>query len=378
MPAIRIFMSYRHHDSLDDVYAILQKLNNFFGDTAIVSDNLGMPAQANIGQWIEKTIQSCDVVLLMIGENWSTLTDAGGNSKLFNPADAVLLEIACAFKYKKRIIPCILPGGAIPAAEDLPDIIKDLVYINAAVIPPTSAETDWGGVLAQVINSIEKAFRFYTDKLFWLLVFAWPVVISIITFFCSMVISKIGGKFGIILPPVRHAGFYYLATGIVWTGMYALKTATDYTAGQTGIFFIPFEPLKFIFYGGQDLLCAVFLGFPLNIFFAWLMADAVAFIAFKYVHISFELYFLVAYVFANYILLSLFSSSFAGNGRGDRNYEKLFPAKPRAKNAAFDESVLGKKIHALVTNDRNFKSGIEKKIKQAWLEKNAEGVRRGL
>lgn len=128
MSAIRIFMSYHHTYSLDNVYAIQQKLKFFFGNRAIMSDNLSLPVQANIEQWIEKTIQSCDVVLMMIGKNWLTLNDAGGNSKLGNPSDTVLLEIAGAFKYEKRIIPCILLGGTIPVEGHLPD--KELQTIN--------------------------------------------------------------------------------------------------------------------------------------------------------------------------------------------------------------------------------------------------------
>ncbi|MGC4035210.1 MAG: TIR domain-containing protein [Chitinophagaceae bacterium] len=378
MSAIRIFISYRHNDSLDDVYAILQMLKKFFGDTAIVSDNMSKPAEANLYDWIDKTIQSSDVILLMIGKNWLTSTDAEGNSKSFNSSDAVFLEIACAFKYKKRIIPCILPGGAIPTEGQLPDLISDLAYINAALIPPKPTEIEWSGVIAQIINSIEITFRYYKDKSFWLLVCVWPIMISIISFLSEIVVGKLLGKFGIILQQNKYAGLYYIVSGIVWMGIYARKTAAGYTPGRRNIFFLPIQPFRFIFQSVGEFFESIFLGFPLNIFFVWLMTNTVAFFVFKYLGTGFELSFLVTYAIANYILLTLFSSNVAGNGRSYQNYEKLFPVKQRPNFVRFNRRSPIERLETMFPADSKYMIELQKKGKQAWLEQNAQAVSRGL
>ena len=46
---------------------------------------------------IEAAIESIEVVLALIGHDWSTVTDASGQRRLDNPGDFVRLELATAF-----------------------------------------------------------------------------------------------------------------------------------------------------------------------------------------------------------------------------------------------------------------------------------------
>jgi TIR domain len=92
-------------------------------------------------QAIKEAIASCDVLLAVIGRNWLVSEDSGVRW-LENPNDPVRLEIATALARQVRVIPVLVQGATMPAAEALPDDLKGLARRQAVELRDTRWEAD--------------------------------------------------------------------------------------------------------------------------------------------------------------------------------------------------------------------------------------------
>lgn len=81
---------------------------------------------------ISGAIRQCPVVLAIIGPQWLTITDEAGRRRLDLDDDPVRLELESALETPStRVIPVLVEGTPMPAAEDLPDSLQKLHYRNA-------------------------------------------------------------------------------------------------------------------------------------------------------------------------------------------------------------------------------------------------------
>ena len=83
-------------------------------------------------QVLQERLASCDVMLALIGPDWLDIRDASGNRRLNSPADFVRQEVAAALKRNIPVTPVLVRGAQIPAAEQLPDDLKDLAFRTAS------------------------------------------------------------------------------------------------------------------------------------------------------------------------------------------------------------------------------------------------------
>ncbi len=80
---------------------------------------------------INKAVSSCDVLLAMIGPRWLTAIDKNGRRRVDDANDYVRLEIAAALSRDIRVIPVLVGGVSMPAAEELPDELVGLARRQA-------------------------------------------------------------------------------------------------------------------------------------------------------------------------------------------------------------------------------------------------------
>src|SRR6202040_773241 len=73
---------------------------------------------------------SRDPRLVLIGRDWADVKDEEGRPRLHNPGDFVRLEIEAALKRDIVVTPILVQGAHMPAPEQLPADIRDLVYRN--------------------------------------------------------------------------------------------------------------------------------------------------------------------------------------------------------------------------------------------------------
>ena len=64
--------------------------------------------EEDFAEVLERALDSADVLLAMIGPQWSSITDAQGNRRLDDPNDFVRLEIATALRGEIRVVPVLV------------------------------------------------------------------------------------------------------------------------------------------------------------------------------------------------------------------------------------------------------------------------------
>jgi hypothetical protein len=57
---------------------------------------------------IERAIGSCDILLVIIGREWTTCKDQAGRRRLDDPNDFIRLEITTALSRSVRVIPTLV------------------------------------------------------------------------------------------------------------------------------------------------------------------------------------------------------------------------------------------------------------------------------
>ena len=102
-----IFLSYRR----DDAFAanwLAKRLIKSFGRDQVFVDVESIPAGENFPKAIRSAVQSCDVLLAVIGPQWVDATNEKGIRRLDDPADFVRLEIEAALNRRIRVIPVLI------------------------------------------------------------------------------------------------------------------------------------------------------------------------------------------------------------------------------------------------------------------------------
>lgn len=127
----RIFISYRRDDSAVHARALYADLATAFGARHVFYDVEGIDYGDAFASVIDKRIQACNVVVVVIGPQWMTLAGADGQPRIAAPGDYVRHEIAAALRGRRRLIPVMVGGACMPERARLPDDIAGLLDINA-------------------------------------------------------------------------------------------------------------------------------------------------------------------------------------------------------------------------------------------------------
>jgi hypothetical protein len=137
-----VFLSYRREDSAGQARALFQDLTAKLGKGAVFMDVDGIALGRDFREVLQERLATCDLMLVLIGRDWLSGKDASGRRRLDDPADFVRLEIAAALKRNIAITPLLLQGAQMPAAEQLPENIRDLAYRNGFELSHNRWESD--------------------------------------------------------------------------------------------------------------------------------------------------------------------------------------------------------------------------------------------
>ena len=106
-----IFISYRRSDSQGEAGRLFDDLVRQFGKSAVFMDVVGIDAGRDFRRAIEDSVQSCSVLLAMLGPLWLDAADEQGSRRLDNEIDYVRLEIAAALQRDIPVVPVLLRGA---------------------------------------------------------------------------------------------------------------------------------------------------------------------------------------------------------------------------------------------------------------------------
>lgn len=132
----KIFLSYRRDDTAFVCSSIYNNLAERYGANNVYKDIDNIPYGVDFREHIMNSIENCDVVLVLIGSQWLTISDENNNLKIFNQNDLVRLEVETAITNNIKLIPLII-NTKMPIADDLPSSIKSLSYRNGIAIRPS-------------------------------------------------------------------------------------------------------------------------------------------------------------------------------------------------------------------------------------------------
>src|SRR5579862_3711916 len=116
----RVMISYRRQDSLPFAGRLADNLNAEFGSKNVFMDIDSIEPGLNFVQVLERELDSCDVVLAVIGPNWLTASAEGSRSRLHDPNDFVRMELDRALQRNIRIIPVLVGGANLPSSDQIP------------------------------------------------------------------------------------------------------------------------------------------------------------------------------------------------------------------------------------------------------------------
>lgn len=129
---MKIFISYRRADSKYVVDRIRDRLISAYGEDAVFRDIESIPLGLNFSDVLNEATSTCNVMLVVIGQQWAGITDAQGNKRLFDPGDYTRLEVETGLNHKEiLVIPVLVMNATMPGRNDIPESLWDLLFRNA-------------------------------------------------------------------------------------------------------------------------------------------------------------------------------------------------------------------------------------------------------
>lgn len=154
-----IFISYRRDDSGGHTGRLFDALSDRFGGTNVFRDIDDLEPGVDFVDALDKALDQCDVLLVIIGHGWSTATGMAGR-RLEQPDDFVRMEVAKALERNVRVIPVLVAGATMPTTNELPENLRLLARRNAIELSDTRWDYDvgrLGDTLAKVLGITEGA-----------------------------------------------------------------------------------------------------------------------------------------------------------------------------------------------------------------------------
>lgn len=149
-----IFISYRVNDTAGETGRLVDSLKQYFHEDQIFVDIDKIEPGVDFTEAIAKSLESCDVMLAIIGPNWQGVNSTDNSSRINNPNDWVRLEISTALKRNIRVVPVLVDGAELPATDQLPDDLQPLLRRQAYEISNKRWRYDTEELMRFLIKSV--------------------------------------------------------------------------------------------------------------------------------------------------------------------------------------------------------------------------------
>ena len=147
----KVFISYRREDAGGYAGWIHQSLVRRVGEENVSMDLTFTPGSDFVDQ-IRRAVGACDVMLVIIGPRWATISLDGHRPRLEEPDDFVRLEVVTALQRSDlTVIPVLVGGAKMPAPAALPSDAEPLSRRHAFEI----ADTRWDYDIEQLLELVD-------------------------------------------------------------------------------------------------------------------------------------------------------------------------------------------------------------------------------
>jgi TIR domain/WD domain, G-beta repeat len=136
----KIFICYRRGSAGWPASWLADQLTKHFGAESVFQDVESILPGDDFPAEIESAIAACWAFLVVIGKGWLAAEGDSGR-RLDDPRDWVRLELEAALARDVRVIPVLLDGAKMPAADDLPLTVQGLSRKHAVALDPVTRDT---------------------------------------------------------------------------------------------------------------------------------------------------------------------------------------------------------------------------------------------
>ena len=146
-----IFISYRREDSGGHAGRLCDRLTARFGDSRVFMDLQDIEPGQNFARSIEDVITNCECVVAVVGPRWVEALERRSP----DAEDFVRHELAAALARGIPVVPVLVGGARMPAAEDLPAALAPLRHRNAFAV----RDERWDDDVARLGDAIASYVR---------------------------------------------------------------------------------------------------------------------------------------------------------------------------------------------------------------------------
>ncbi len=149
----RIFISYRRNESSGYSRLLCDRLRDAIPNADVFMDVEGIQLGEDWRTALTEHLDVADVVLVLIGREWLTMTDDQGQRRLDDPQDVTRWEVKEALVRDKRVVPVLLEGVPPLDKESLPEPLASLADMQATAIQHETFEAGLETLIAQVTGA---------------------------------------------------------------------------------------------------------------------------------------------------------------------------------------------------------------------------------
>src|SRR5918912_158685 len=153
----RIFVSYRRQEAEWPAGWLFDRLAEHFQGAEVFKDIDSIEPGDDFVEVITSAVQSCDVLLALIGDRWLTMTDDEGRRRIDNPDDFVRIEIEAALERNVRVVPILIYGARMPRPQDVPPSLAGLVRRQALELSVSRFDDDVSRLLRVLDRTLAEA-----------------------------------------------------------------------------------------------------------------------------------------------------------------------------------------------------------------------------
>lgn len=129
-----IFISYRRDDSAGHAGRLQDGLAERFGAGRVFMDVSDLRPGQDFVDALDQALARADCVLAVIGPRWASAVNAAGQRRIDDPNDLVCREIGAGLARQAMVIPVLVHGATMPAAEAMPSALRALARRQAIVL----------------------------------------------------------------------------------------------------------------------------------------------------------------------------------------------------------------------------------------------------
>ncbi len=151
----KIFVSYRRGRTNPYARSVHDRLVERFGKERVFLDVDDIRPGADFTKVIESELETCDVLLAVVGPDWLARRCLIGRRRLDNPADFVHIELRAALTTDTPVIPILVDNADMPAPRQLPPTLASFAHKHAVEL----SDRRWSADMETLIKTIEQIPR---------------------------------------------------------------------------------------------------------------------------------------------------------------------------------------------------------------------------